>query len=213
MEKDVAELIYSQKKEYARGKRGLVSVSEYRGKKFVIKEKLLSSAGVGTIKNEFLYNKKVNEFGIGPRIFYYDEEKDFLIREFVDGVKIEEWVADKRNSSFFKTEFKEILLSILNQARLLDLNGINKYELTNPHKDILITNKGPVIIDFERCRHTNKPKNVTQFLQYLTRPVMSGFLDEASIVFKKETAVLLGEEYKKDLSGEVYEKIKKVIKN
>jgi len=51
---------------------------------------------------------------------------------------------------------------------------VNKFEMHHPTKHILIkagkpSRKTVVMIDFERCRWTEKPKNVTQFVQFLLR--------------------------------------------
>ncbi len=211
MNQENANFLFNNKELFNNGKRGIVYTSELNGKKYLIKTRKQESTSPGTVKNEYFYNKKVNELGVGPKIYYYDEEQDFLIRDFVNGLKLEDWIEENKNNPRFKIEIKNVLLKILEQARLVDEKGINKQELTNPHKDILITNNEPVIIDFERCRYTNKPKNVTQFLQYLTRPAMSKVLERQSIKLDKQIIIELGEEYKKNYEKEVFEKIKKVI--
>ena len=51
----------------------------------------------------------------------------------------------------------------------MDKLKINKLEFTRPVKHIFVNNSKVIIIDFERAYHTNKPKNVTQFCQFLIR--------------------------------------------
>ena len=77
----------------------------------------------------------------------------------------------------------------------MDILGVNKQELTNPYKDILITkgNKA-VMIDFERCRESKKPKNVTQFLQYIARN--KPLLESRGFRIDKKKLIRLGKKYK-----------------
>jgi len=62
---------------------------------------------------------------------------------------------------------KPVILDVLKQCRILDKLKINKLEMHNPHKHIIIENNKPFLIDFERAYETEKPKNVTQFCQFL----------------------------------------------
>lgn len=213
MDEILANKIFEEKQLFNEGKRGVVYKSFFENKTYLIKQRKKESTSPGTIKNEYEYNKKLNEIGVGPNIYYYDEKEDFLIRDFVDGIKIEDWVKENQNKLSFKNDLKKLLIDILNQARQMDLKKINKQELTNPHKDILIKKDNePIIIDFERCRFTNKPKNVTQFLQYLTRPFMSNVLLSQNINFTKQNSVVLGELYKKDLFEKQYLNIVSIFK-
>lgn len=212
MNKELANILFEKKELFNEGKRGIVYTSNHEKKVYLIKQRKPTSTSPGTIKNEYEYNKKLNKINIGPKIYYYDQKNDFLIRDFVNGVKIEEWVDEHNEDIDFKYKLLGILKDILLQCRSMDLFKINKQELTNPHKDILITTKGPVIIDFERCRFTNKPKNVTQFLQYLTRPFMSKILAEQNINITKDEIILLGEKYKLDKSNTIFLEILSYLK-
>ena len=204
MDSKTAGDLFNNKVLFNNGKRGIVYLSEC--KKYLIKTRKPESSSPGTIKNEYFYNKKVNEFGVGPKIFYYNDENDFLIREFVDGEKISEFLekSDKQN-------IVNVLLKIIDQTVKLDEHKINKYELTNPHKDIIIKNNEPYIIDFERCRYTDKPKNLTQFLQYLTRPRTFEWLKNKGINVEKEKIIKLGVNYKKNYEKKYVGEIKKII--
>ncbi|MAE13397.1 hypothetical protein CMO92_02425 [Candidatus Woesearchaeota archaeon] len=82
--------------------------------------------------------------------------------QYIDGIRIGDYLQQAP-----KNKIKKTLLQIFNQLRTLDKLNINKFELTNPYKHIIITKKGPVLIDFERCRHTQHPKNISQFIQYI----------------------------------------------
>lgn len=51
----------------------------------------------------------------------------------------------------------------------MDLAGVNKDEMTHPHRHILVHRDGGkwkcTFIDFEKCVLSSRPKNVTQLCQ------------------------------------------------
>ena len=64
----------------------------------------------------------------------------------------------------------KILKAIMEQCKIMDNLRINKKEMHKPLKNIIITKKEkPVLLDFERCCFTNRPKNANQFKQFLKR--------------------------------------------
>ncbi len=208
MDSDTAKTVFKKKQSFSKGKRGTIYKSRFNSKYFIIKTRQPESSSPGTIQNEHVFTEKLNKIGIGPKAKYFDKDKDFLIREFVDGQKIEDWVIENKDKPNFKERLLKILKNILLQCKTMDDIKINKQELTNPHKDILITKQDvPVIIDFERCRFTLKPKNTTQFLQYISRPFMLNILKDLSIDIKQREIIALGEAYKNNPSKEAFSKI------
>jgi len=169
---------------FAQGKRGVV----YREGNVCIKEKNPRSA-VDTLANEAKYLQLLNKKGIGPRFIKYSGGR--LYRDFVDGVRISDYFEQEAG----KEKIISVVRQVLEQCRAMDLLGINKKELTNPYKDILVTadNKA-VMIDFERCTGTKKPKNVTQFLQYLARN--KEVLEKKALYINRAELIRLGKEYK-----------------
>jgi predicted Ser/Thr protein kinase len=169
---------------FAQGKRGVV----YKEGKVCIKEKNPRST-VDTLRNESEYLKILNTRGIGPRFIKYADGK--LYREFVDGIRISDFFEQETDAK----KIISVIRQVLEQCREMDLLGINKKELTNPYKDILVTpdNKA-VMIDFERCHKAKKPKNVTQFMQYINRSKPT--LENKGIMIDKQEMIRLGKEYK-----------------
>ncbi len=98
--------------------------------------------------------------GIGPKLLYSDEE--CLVLEFIEGERIFGYFADHT-----KEEILAVIQKIIQQAKKMDELGINKFELTHPYKDLLVRGGEPVLLDFERCKKTIRPKNVRQFEQFL----------------------------------------------
>jgi predicted Ser/Thr protein kinase len=180
---------------FAKGKRGVV----YRNGTVCIKEKNPSSA-VDTLANEAKFLQLLNKKGIGPKFIKYSGGK--LFREFVDGEHIGKFLENEPK----KEKIVSVIKQVLEQCRKMDLLGVNKTELTNPYKDILVTSDNKaVMIDFERCKESAKPQNVTQFLQYINRN--KPMLEKKGIYINREELIGLGRAYKEKMDEESFEKI------
>ena len=116
--------------------------------------------------------------------------------EFIEGKTIKEFF-EKSNES----EKRFIAIKILKQLRTLDLLGIDKEEMHNPHKHIIIRKNSPVLIDFERSHYTENPKNITQFVHYLC----------IHLDIDKDKIRRLSSVYKKDHSEKSFKEILKMI--
>lgn len=146
-----------------KGKHGLVYKAEYKHQMVAIKVKLPSSKSENTAILEANYLKKVNEFNIGPKLI--ENNEDYVVMEFIDGIRIDKFLETANKEDKIK-----VIKDVLKQLELLDKNNINKSELTNPYKHIIVQeNLKPVLIDFERARFTMKPQNVNQFKEYLKK--------------------------------------------
>jgi putative serine/threonine protein kinase len=149
--------------EIGKGKRGIVYLLEEKGKKYAIKKVNPKSESIAILEKEALFLRKLNKIGIGPRLYSFHGHE--LKMEFIDGVRILDFFIDKKTS---KKEAVEMIVNVLKQCYAMDTLGINKLEMTNPYKHIIIRDTRPIMIDFERARFSEKPKNVTQFLQFLS---------------------------------------------
>jgi|ETNmetMinimDraft_2_1059921.scaffolds.fasta_scaffold219826_1 putative serine/threonine protein kinase len=160
----------------AKGKRSKVYTGKIGNKKVAVK--------VGSrAKLESKWLKLLNKHKIGPKFVKVSKEK--LIYEFVEGKRIGECLN------------KKVVKKVLEQCRILDKLKIDKKEMTNPYKHILV-NKGKVVmIDFERCHKVKRGKNVTQFGEYIMRKKL--------ISRSKFTKLLI--EYKKEQNDKNFKKI------
>ena len=158
----------------ARGKRGVVHQAQWEGKKVAVKTQNQKSAAQNRILNEANFLKVLNGYGIGPKLLYSDEE--CLILEFIEGERILEYFQNHT-----KKEILFIIQKIMKQTKKLDALGINKLELTNPYKDLLVRDGEPVLLDFERCKKTIRPKNARQFEQFLQSKKVQVLLQEKGI--------------------------------
>ena len=89
----------------------------------------------------------------------------------------------------------------------MDELGINKFEMHHPLKHIIIEKNTPVLIDFERCRHTDDPKNVSQFCDFLISKTFNELLATKDILIKKENMIELAKNYKKNRNKKSFELI------
>ena len=193
----VKDLLY-----HAKGSRGLV----YKGKwdvnstqkKFLasqnvqdvaIKIQRESSTAPGTLALEARNLRLVNKKGLGPRLYYM--HKDFLIMEFVGGIPLDDFVKEKGVDS---VEAKDALRTLLQQAYLLDTMRLQKEEMHRPYDNVLVYDANAsvklTLLDFERCRNTDSPSNVTQVVSFLMKLG----------VLERENGIALAETYKKTYS-------------
>jgi len=143
---------------YTEGKRGKIFLDVVKGKKVVIKKE---KRGLGRIDNEAKWLRKLNKYKIGPKLI--KSGKDYIVYHFVEG----EYFIDYYRKNGKKASVK-FIKDVLKQCRTMDKLKVSKFEMHNPVKHIIVDKKA-VQIDFERCTKMDKPKNVTQFVQFLVK--------------------------------------------
>src|SRR3989339_1563045 len=105
-----------------------------------------------------------------------------------------------------KREIMRQISMIMEQLWTMDNLGINKLELTNPYKHIMLSSdKPPVMIDFERAYYGSqgKAKNITQFIQFLTSGRMNHIFKEKNIPLDIARARDIATKYKKNIYPEI----------
>ena len=103
---------------------------------------------------------------------------------------------------------KRVLRNVFEQCARLDKLGINKEEMHNPYKHIVVGEK-IVLLDFERAAFTEKPHNVTQFVQYVIRN--RKLLGSKGIKVDKDKLIELGREYKNNLNKANFNRILNIL--
>jgi len=159
------------------------------------------------ISIEKMYLEKLQGEKFVPK--FYFSGNGYVVREKVDG----ELIGDFLNRAK-KREIEIVLNKILEVTLRMDELGINKKEMTNPYKHIYVVNKNNdfhiKMIDYERCIFTEKPKNTTQFLQYIRKNIE--LLKSKKIVLSEEKIFLISKEIKKRLeTGEERKETKKEV--
>jgi release factor glutamine methyltransferase len=169
-----------------KGHRGIIFTGiDGGGRKIAVKSELSTSEAIGRIENEIMILKKINKYGIGPKILFHGEK--YFAYEFIEGERIIDFI--KANS---KDKIIEVVLKVVDQLIILDKLGISKEEMHHPVKHILV-GKEVVMIDFERAHHTQKPQNITQFCQFLIE--LTGVFKEKEIVVDKEGIIKFAKSY------------------
>ncbi len=173
------------------GHRGIIYLTKYKGIKVAIKKKLPRSEAIDRIQNEIKFLKILNKHKIGPKILKHT--KDSFTYKFINGIFIKEFLEKEKS----KTKIKKILKQVFEQCYKMDKLGINKLEMHNPFKHIIITPRLKAhLVDFERCYYTKDPKNVTQFCQYIRRN--QKLLNKKGFKINKKQVIKAAKEYKKD---------------
>jgi release factor glutamine methyltransferase len=175
---------------FAKGRRGLTYLGTYKNKKMIIKIPNPESDAVSTIQFEEKWLKKMNALKIGPTFYYATES--FLVMEYIKGLEIFDFLEKST-----KQNIKKVIRNLLKQMLTLDNKGILKQEMTHPYKHIIVRKNKPILIDFERCRYTERSRNINQFLQFLTSYKVAELLQKKGIVLDKEKINAIGKEYSK----------------
>lgn len=162
---------------------------------------------VDASKKDLLYEAKMleyaNKIGIGPLLIAANEL--VILMEFIDGLKIGEWILKIEEN---KVELlKEVLKKLLIDCFKLDKAGIDHGELSNAKKHVIIKNDlKPVIIDFGKASLNRKVSNVSSIINYL---FFSGniSLKICKMLSITKLPIKFIKEYKKDLSERNFLKI------
>ena len=161
-----------------------------KGKKIATKHALKDN--YNAIK-EAKFLKILNKYGIGPK--YISNNEKSLSMEYIEGARIIDYFLDKKTD---KECILRVIKYILEQLLVMDGLQINKLELTNPYKHIIIEKNTvhPIMIDFERCYFNEKPKNITQFIQFLCSERMRHVLSEKNMRVDKQELRSIAKNYK-----------------
>lgn len=185
---------------FARGKRGVIYTVSYKGKKVAIKTKRPDSKAIDRIKNEARWMRFLNKYNIGPRFISFENNE--LMYKFVEGDFILDYF-EKAN----KTDIIKVVKELLGQMYKMDKLKVNKLEMHHPVKHIVVKNNKPVLLDFERCYKTEKPKNVTQFCQFLISKHVNNLLKEKGIRVDRKKIIELAKKYKENTNKKNLNKI------
>jgi len=193
-------------KKFTKGHRGVIYAGKLNGKKVAIKIQR-PDIQVKTIENEINCLKVLSKKKIGPKVIF--SGKDYFVYEFIEGRFIKDFIDKTKDRKIIKKILKDVML----QCRTLDKLEMNKEEMHHPYKHVIVADKNKaVLVDFERCRKTRDPKNVTQFCQYLISGKMNHLLSEKGIKINREKIIELAKNYKKDFKNKSFLEILKILK-
>ena len=180
-----------------KGKRSQIYLLEQGGRKFALKVERDDIDAVDRVFNESVFLTLLNESGIGPRLV--EGGCGYMFYEYVPGKFICDYLAGCKNPW-------PVLRRVFLQCRQMDVLGINKLEMHKPVKHILVFRGKPVLLDFERCYYAKRPKNVSQFAQFLlserVRPLVRGKLR-----YRADAVRLACQRYQRDQSDVHFEMV------
>ena len=157
---------------FAKGKRGLVFIADYEGKKIAVKINNPESKAAMRMENEAKFLGSLNKKNIGPRLLFHGD--NFLGYEFAEGRNIMEFLGvstfkknsikkTSKNANNKKTAINnksiikknktiiKIIKKIMKQLHTMDKLRIEKQEMSHPQKHIIIDKDfNPTLIDFSK---------------------------------------------------------------
>lgn len=160
--------------------------------------------------NEVRITTLVNRLGVGVPV--YGHTKDFILMKLLEYQELHQWLRSLKGPGT-RSAAREMLHSLLNQCRKLDIMGVDHGQLSNLRKHAVVAEGRPWIMDFESAGTARRPKNVTTAAQYL---FVGGRVSPRirSMLGIRDTKTLLGllSDYKKDGSDYTYSKLLKQLK-
>lgn len=188
---------------FARGHRGYIYTGNLKGKKIAVKIQREDKAAKNTVNKEVKFLKILNKYKIGPKLLFFGN--NYFAYPFIKGVFIEEFL-EKAN----KNDSVNVLKEIFSQCFKMDKLGVNKEEMHNPYKHVIVGQK-VILVDFERANKTKKPHNVTQFCQYVSSGKLGHILKKKNIKISKNKIIKSAKEYKKNVNNENFNKITDIL--
>ncbi|MDA4125996.1 MAG: serine/threonine protein kinase [Thaumarchaeota archaeon] len=157
------------------------------------------------MEQEFRITTHANRVGVGPTV--YSHSKDLILMKLLESQEIGDWIKSLPGTGR-RQRARDLLHSLLNQCRKLDIIGIDHGQLSNLRKHAVVAEGKPWIIDFESAGTARKPRNVTTAAQYLLiGGAISPMFRRTLGIRETKTLLSLLAEYKHDLSDFAYAKI------
>jgi putative serine/threonine protein kinase len=155
-----------------------------------------------SMDSEQRLTRMANKVGVGPSVL--GATRDFVLMEWIRGEQTDDWLANVQGAGS-RTRLREMMHSILNQCRKLDIMSLDHGQLSNLRKHVLIVEDRPTLIDFESASLNRKPKNVTTAAQYLLVGGMVSKKVRRMLGMKNADPVLKALAlYKREMSDESY---------
>ncbi|MCV0410727.1 RIO1 family regulatory kinase/ATPase [Nitrosopumilus sp.] len=162
------------------------------------------------MKNEADLLKLVNSVNVGPKMLV--ASKNFLVMEYLEGVKISDWVYLLKGVGSAK-KLKSTIRKILEDCYRLDQLGFDHGELSNISKHVIVSKTKSTLIDFESASTKRRPSNVTSITQAFF--IGSGIAKKAQKIYKnssKDQIISALKQYKQEKTRESFERLLKTLK-
>ncbi len=162
------------------------------------------------MKNEADLLKLVNTAGVGPKMFAVS--KNFLVMEYLEGMKISEWI-NKLGGVGSSRRLKSTIRDVLEDCYKLDSMGCDHGELSNISKHVIVGETRSTLIDFESSSTKRRPSNVTSVTQAIF--IGSGIAKKTQKIYKNPTKKRIIDalkQYKQEKTRENFDSLLKILR-
>ncbi|KAG7397304.1 G patch domain and ankyrin repeat-containing protein 1 [Phytophthora boehmeriae] len=198
---------------FARGKRGVLYAGEMRSSNDPVVAKIAADpTSANSVTLEARWLRVVNRMGIGARLL--DSGSGWFLCERLDGKNVVEFLSESDEVTTHANAMW-VVREMLCQCFALDLMGVNKEEMTHPHRHIIVHRSSHqwrcTFVDFEKCSSTKKPKNVTQLCQFLSSPRMVTLLASKKVKCNVPMLRQCTKRYKRSISAQAFGDVMRVF--
>ena len=162
------------------------------------------------MQNEAKLLKLVNTVNVGPKL--YGVSKNFLVMEYLEGDKIEDWVQNLQGTGSSK-KLKSVVRTVLEDCYRLDQMGFDHGELSSISKHVIVGKSRSTIIDFESSSVNRRVSNVTSVTQAIF--IGSGIAKKVQRIYKippKQKIIDVLRIYKQEQTRKSFDNIIKILK-
>jgi putative serine/threonine protein kinase len=151
----------------------------------------------------------VNRIGVGVPLRAHT--RDMILMDLLEYQELHDWLRGLRGPGSRRAA-REMVHSVLNQCRKLDIIGVDHGQLSNLRKHVVVSEGRPWIIDFESAGTERRPKNVTTAAQYLFVGGRASPLIRRMLGIRETGPVVkLLADYKGDFSDYTYSKLLELL--
>ena len=191
-----------------KGYAGIVVMAKIGTKKVALKIRRTDSPRKD-MSDETRLLQVANKAGVGPKLIA--SSKNFVAMEFLDGIKIYDWVK-KLKGKGSAASLKFTIRKVLTDCYKLDAAGLDHGELSNITKHVIV-GKSATMIDFESSSLERRAANVTSASQAIL--IGSGLAKLVNRIYKlptKQKMISALREYKKQKTQESFDHVLEVLK-
>lgn len=117
-----------------------------------------------SLVDEAKFLKAIQPYGYAPKVYLYTD--DFIVREYIDGLTVEEFLEIAYDRNNVATLVKNLILA----AYKLDQLNIDVNEISRPYKQVVLlcgNPSKPFFIDLESGRYHLESSNVTKIINFI----------------------------------------------
>ena len=157
-------------------------VQNSKDEKFALKIEREKSPRKEMVEREAENLKTANSAGVGPKLIAADVKNRIILMQYIDGVTFQKWLFEKNPTA---DEMKTFLKLLFEQAKKLDELGLDHGQLGGNGRNILVWDKCPVIVDFEKASANRKVHNTAVLESFLYKNPKSAFVKKVKEILEE----------------------------